>query len=324
MDLYFKNTQYPLVPFQGTNTVLDEAQADFLKEHFLDFKLALYSKFISSPPLVYLDKLHTTNSEVVVEFAVRVKFLEEEIYTNAGTISLNFDFNAFNFSEFARAHFDSADVVDLDSRISSLDGHVSFKNLHSWNAVFDVPLNLTESKLLLEPSTISVLGNHIVDSISCQSAKPLILQTLAEPYNAISTPVTGKVNFIGGANCVISLQNSNNTLTIAAVRNANGSNEEACGIWKDKIPGAEEKDVLCNEAIYSLGGAYPDDSGNIVISGNYPISVSSLTREQLPEKFQNHLGSNYAHIDKFIYVGVPTRALEGACSPVDPEVCPPA
>lgn len=325
MDTYFKATQYPLVPFLGKTTALSDYQADLLKETLVDFKLAVFSNEMIDSPLVYLDEVYSNSGIVILYLNLKAKFKGSTNYTNAARIFLPFNLNdsMFNNEANVRIHFDSGDVIpqSLDSRISSFDGHISFKNLISWQTAFPATINLTESNIMFEPTTISVIGNHIISSIRCQSARPLITQTLNEPYGSISEPVTGKVNFIGGNNCIVNLQESNNTVLLSAVRNANGSNEEVCGIWKEKVPGAEDKDVLCNEAVYSLGGAYPDDSGNIIITGTYPISVSSLTFEQLPDKFKSSAAS-FSHIDKFIYVGSPARALAEACDPVEPEPCP--
>jgi hypothetical protein len=324
MDTYFKNTQYPLVSFLGKNTALNDAQADLLKSTLIDFKLVVYSNRLAEPPLVYLDEIVLDSGFTVLFLNIRAKFVGAAEYINAGRIILGFNLNDAMFDNEAniRAHFNADDIVpqSLDSRISSIDGHISFKDLRSWQSGFPVTVNLTQSKIMFEPSAISVIGNHAVNSIRCQSAKPLITQTLEDGYTAVSAPVTGKVNFIGGDNCIINLQQSNNTVLISAVKNANGTEDEVCGIWKEKVEGAETKDVLCNEAVYSLGGAYPDDAGNIVITGTYPISVSSLTLDQLPDKFKN-LATSFPHIDKFIYVGSPARALADTCPPADLHEC---
>lgn len=325
MDTYFKNTQYPLAPFLGKTTALSDFQADLLKETFIDFKLAVYSNEVAEPPLVYLDDLIVSSSFRVLFLNLRIKFKGDSGYINAARIVLPIDLSNSMFDQEAdiRIHFDSNDTVSgsIDSRLASFDGHVSFKNVRKWETGFPISINLTNSKIMFEPSTISIIGNHVVSSIRCQSAKPLITQTIDEPYSPVSLPVTGKVNFIGGNNCIVNLQQSNNTILLSAVRNANGTNEEICGVWKEKVPGAEDKDVLCNEAVYSLGGAYPDDSGNIVITGTYPISVSSLTFEQLPDKFKSSAAA-FSHIDKFIYVGSPARALADTCNAAEPEACP--
>jgi hypothetical protein len=229
-------------------------------------------------------------------------------------------------SEFVRVHFDLTDAENVDARLLGIDGHISFANFRAWETEFSQSLNLEQSKVMFEPSTINVIGNHVVESIRCQYALPLITQnsnqTPDERYTPLSDYVKGNVNFVGGNNCVINLQQFSNTVLVSALQNANGDDEERCGVWANKIPEAINKDVLCNEAVYSLGGAYPDDAGNVTITGNYPITVSSLSRAQLPDKFQN-IANQFPHVEKFIYIGTPTRALEGACPPINTDTCSP-
>lgn len=325
MDNFFKQAQYPITSFKSSLTELNDTQADALKETFLDFKITLYSNDITAPPLVYLSKVIRSNSIIQLVISIKVKFADNQ-YVVAGRIVLPFEIGTSIFSsnypsDTIRVHFDSSDAVDLDNKIQHIDGHASFKNVSTWLDTFKTSVNLETIPVLFEPSTISIIGNHSVSAIRCQSAKPLINQTAGDRYTALSDPITGNVNIIGGNNCIVSLQQINNTVLISAVKNANGTEEEICGIWKDKTATSAE-DILCNEGVYSIGGAYPDESGNIIISGDYPINVSSLTRDQLPENFSNYIGNNFSHIDRFIFIGTPTRALDSACAPINVEPCP--
>lgn len=328
MDNVFKQTQYPLASFRAVLTKLDDYQADVFKDTFLDFKLVIYSNSITASPLAYLTKVERAGSLIVLQITVKAKFDGANDYINAGTLNLNFNIGTSIFSssygsDTVRVHFDSADMTDLNSKIFSIDGHASFKNVVQWLDAFSATIELQDTPIMFEPSTISLIGNHAVDKIRCQSAKPLIRQTVDSMYESLSSPVTGKVNILGGNNCIISLQEFNNTVLISAVNNANGTLNETCGVWKDKQRTSEE-DILCSEGIYSIGGAFPDESGNLLIAGDYPITVSSLTKDQLPDTISNYINENktrFSHIERFIFIGTPTRALESSCNPVDPPTC---
>lgn len=332
MDNFFKQTQYPIASFRSALTALDDYQADVLKDTFLDFKLSLYSNNITDVPLAYLTKVERSASFVILFITIKAKFDGNTEYLNAGNLVLPFNIGTSIFSQsyssdIIRIHFDTNDVANLNSKILNVDGHASFKSVYKWLEVFTATINLELTPIMFEPSTVTIIGNHAVDKIRCQSAKPLINQNATNGiYNEASLPVTGKVNIVGGDNCIVSLQEFNNTILISAVKNANGTASEICGIWKDKQLTSSD-DVLCNEGVYSLGGAFPDDSGSLIIAGDYPITVSSLTKDQLPQEFSNYIAASngrFAHIERFIFIGTPTRALEGACAPITVETCPPA
>jgi hypothetical protein len=328
MEDLLTTTQYPLVPF--THKVsLSEYQSDFLKSAFTDFRITIYSNKINGPVFGYLTLIRAAGTAVQVGFDFKAKTINDSHLKLICTLTLDFDstFSSSNsaLTGFVRAHFDNTDCVFVATdAITAIDGYACFVGLHRWKDVFS-SLSLQESNIMLEPATISVIGNHRVESFACQFAKPLIIQAenlQSSTYSSLSAPVTGNVNFIAGNNCIITLSPISNSLLISAVRNANNSPEELCGVWKDKVP-ESTKDVLCNEAVYSLGGAYPDDGGNIAITGQYPITVSTRAKDDLPDSPKAAVSSNSGlnHIERFIYVGTVARELESVCEPPTIETC---
>lgn len=325
MDTVLTTTQYPLVPFTH-KVALSEYQSDFLKNAFTDFHITVYSNKIAGPVLGYLTGINSSGNSLKISFNFKAKLTDTDSLQSVCDLVLDFD-SAFALSESSfngsvRVHFDSADCVNLDSaNVSAVDGYACFVGLTRWNTVFN-NLDLKESKILLEPTCITVVGNHRVESFKCQYAKPLIVQAAnpdESPYYPVSAPVSGNVNFVGGNNCLITLQESSNTVLISAIRNANGTDQEVCGVWAEAISDA---DVLCSEATYSLAGAYPDDNGNILITGQYPLSVSTRPKESLPDPIAAFVETPYKHIKTFIYVGAIARGLEAVCDPPIPEICP--
>jgi hypothetical protein len=328
MDDLLTTTQYPLVPFTH-KVILSEYQSDFLKSAFTDFRITIYSNKINGPVFGYLTSIRAADTVVQIGFDFKAKTINDPNLKLVCTLTLDFD-STFSSSNSAltgsvRAHFDNADCAFIATdTITAVDGYACFVGLNRWKTVFS-SLNLQESNIMLEPATISIVGNHRVESFACQSAKPLIIQAENPEnsiYSSLSAPVAGNVNFIAGNNCIITLSPISNSLLISAVRNANNSPEELCGVWKDKVP-ESVKDVLCNEAVYSLGGAYPDDGGNIAITGQYPITVSTRAKEDLPDSAAAAVNSssNLNHIERFIYVGTVARELESVCEPPTAEVC---
>ena len=159
----------------------------------------------------------------------------------------------------------------------------------------------------LEASTTSVFGDHRVHSIKCRNSKPLIEQTVESQYEFTSSSCVGDVKLVPGNNCSISILPATRTIVVSAQRNANGTQEEQCGIWKDKVG---EKDVLCNEAIYSISGAEPDENGDVQVRTEIPLAVSSLRGQDIAELDPAFSGavSQFPHIMRFIYVGLPKSA----------------
>lgn len=316
----FNTIQYPLAVFAHQDTGLAPPAIDALKAHLVDFKIQLYSKHIVNHVFGYLVKIETTDSNLSFEFEFKTTFNDSTEFNAFGTLTLTFDLTQpYAAQDKVRAYFDSTDFEQLDAKITAVEGYICVDKLTDFKAKLAATGSTsTINNVILEPTTITVIGNHRVDNFRCQFAKPLLLQTAAATYTDLSEPVAGAVNFIGGANCAISLQQFSNTLVISAIKNVNGSDEERCGVWANKIDSV--RDVLCNEPAYSLGGINPDDSGNLNLIGEYPFAVTPLTLNQLPPPFQP-LANGFPHISKFLFVGLPGGSTNAACD-LDPSTLP--
>lgn len=321
MDTVFSITQYPLVPFTQ-KVALSEYQSDFLKSSFTDFHITFYSNKLNSFVFGYLNSIKVTDTDFNISFEFKAKLDNYNDLQLIGSLNLNFTYSFLASLDKVRVHFDGSDCSFLNTDlVNAVDGYACFKNIQEWKNVFRNELKLNDSNILLEPVTISIIGNHIVEAFICKHAKPLIVQAALNNesiYRDAGPEVSGQVKFIGGNNCLIQIQEFSNTVLISAVRNANGESDERCGVWKDRIIEAGNKDILCDEAVYSLGGAYPDDNGNIVIAAQYPLSISTRSRADLPQAVQSHVGNNFSHIKDFIYLGSVGAGLEDACTPPDP------
>lgn len=318
----FNTVQYPLAVFAHPQTTLPDKIIDALKKHFVDFRLQLYSTSINSHVFGYLTKI--LNNGNLVEFYFDFKAVTPESELNSFdtwvSLKLSFDSTAeYAAQEKLRVYFDDDDCSFVDPKILKLEGYACFDKLAEFtNTLSSVGSLPSVVDVMVEPSTISIIGKHRVDYFQCQYAKPLLLQTAENTYTELSEPVTGAVNFIGGANCLISLQSFSNSVIISALRGANGSVEEKCGVWAESVDA--ELDVLCNEAAYSIGGATPDGNGNIDILGEYPFTVTPLALPQLPLPFQA-VASNFPHIIRFIFVGLPGGSSSITCN-IDPDTLP--
>jgi hypothetical protein len=294
----FKSIQYPIAQL---DSLIDNNQADVLKACFIDFKLYIYTNDAVDKPVVYLTDVIPTSNELKLAFNV------VSIFDNDAALTLNLEFDLtqnYAADNEVRFYFDENDCENVNSKITKVNGYACFSNLNALNAAFLLFGPRVEMRNLMEPTTCSVVGNHKVDSFKAQYAKPLLLQTADSAYGTESAGVQGNVNFVAGSNCSITLQSFNNSVVISALRNANGTNEELCGIWRDAI---SNEDTLCDEAVYSLGGAYPDDNGNLLITGNYPLVVSSVDKADLPPSLRQQIaGTSYNHIKKVIYIGLPS------------------
>lgn len=314
----FKHNQYPIVPFSSI-TGLNETQADFLKTHFIDFKTQIYSNTINNAVYVYLVRVLHEADKILFYFTFTSKS-----YEIAALLKLEFDLANPDLSQFVRVHFDSSDFEFINSDITAINGYISLFDIPSFVPMFSSNNPNNTIRLMLEPSTVSIIGNHRVDNFKTQFAKPLLIQSESstEIYEPVSEPVTGHVKFVGGNNCIITVQEVPNNVVISAVRNANGTPEERCGIWNQPVA---SKDILCDEPVYSLGGAYPDNDGNIVISGQYPLSVSVLTNEEVRNQLPNFsINSSYNHIANFIVIGSITgQDFEENCQPNNTDICNP-
>ena len=224
--------------------------------------------------------------------------------------------DVFN-QEFFRVHFDTSDFLGVGNFNDALypyvpppygfyyDGYITLSGnriIVAFNSTVATPVMVD-----FEPSTVAVFSGHRVDSLSCRNMKPLLVQTSDNRYEYPSDGCTGDVKFVPGANCSISVQPATRTVVISAQKNANDTQEEQCGAWNDKV---SDKDILCNEAIYSISGAEPDDNGDIQIKADIPLTVSSLRAQDITvfsPDFSAAL-SEFQHIMRFIYVGLPKSA----------------
>jgi len=310
----FKTIQYPF-----TLLSLPPLYVAGLKEHFVDFRLQVYSNSIISHVAGYLTSVIAQPDTIRLTFEFKTSFLNSSFGLCA---SLTLDIDTLNepyaYQQNVRVYFDSSDFTYIHPQISNLEGYLCFNDLENMRKLFEVLGNIESIvDATLEPTTMAVIGSHRVDAFKCQSAKPLILQTDETVYEDISDPVSGAVNLVAGANCVVTLQEFSNTVIIAAAKNANGTDDERCGIWSSKIPNADN-DVLCDEAVYSIGGAIPDDSGNVLIEGKYPLTVSSLTKPELPSSFLS-LTAGLDHIERYIFVGLPVTDSGVNCNIEEPQ-----
>lgn len=312
----FGTIQYPLALLNSSS--MSAVQIDGLKKHLVDFRLQVYSNSITTHVIGYLTGILTGADSVKMTFQFKTSFAGSSNFVDCAALTLLFNTTQpYAQQQNVRIYFDTSDFSGVDSAISKLEGYLCISDLYDMRRLFEQGGGLADiAGAALEPTTISVIGAHRVDAFRCQFAKPLILQTNEDMYGPVSEPVSGAVNFVAGANCVVTLQEFANTVILSAARNANGTDEERCGIWSEKIPGAS-KDVLCDEAVYSIGGAVPDDAGNVLIQGQYPLVVSSLTKEQLPADFQT-LADGFNHINRYIFVGLPVTDSGVNCNIQEP------
>ena len=294
MYTYTSNVSYPLVDVAklGGSSTMQGA----VKQVLVDFRISIYSDSIVVTPTVDLTSFILTTGGVNLTLLVKAP-------AAVATITLQTSITAQGFT---RVHFDTSDCIftapstDLNTQV---EGFICFTT--SAEALTALEGSLFEpTSCPFEPTTVSVFSKHRVHSIKCRNKKPLITQTVASKYTVDSEPILGAVKLVAGSNCSISLQPRTNTIILTAQQLARSSQEEVCGVWRDKVP--DSKDTLCNEVIYTISGAEPDANGNLKLLAQAPLSVSSLKREQLPDRFDN-ITSNaqFASIIRFIYIGLP-------------------
>lgn len=334
----FKATDYPLRPYKAFTTGLSDPQAAALKAGLIDIRFNVYAAALPYLLVGQLMACTTTATTLTLKFnlvgSTQIRTGQGQQltikYNPALKLSLTFNKTAAYATEpYIRAYFDLTDCTEVAAFITAMDGYICLDNLAELWAAFEanggVPVigntgGLAAGPVCLEPTTVAVIGSHRVDYFVCDYAKPLLLHAPAtDNYSVQSEPVTGAVTLLQGANCSITLQEYSNTVIIAAVKGNNGTVVEKCGKWGDRLPTV--KDVLCTDAVYSLAGASPDDTGALEIKGQYPLTVGAYSYSKLPEAFKTQgLAGAYPHIAKFIVIGLNNSALDANCPPV-PDLC---
>jgi len=297
---YFKDVSYPL---QDTDVLAsaDDAQIDLLKQALIDYKVQVYNA-ISSEAITATVK-DVRSGEQLIRFTLALS-------DSSGGVELLGVFNSSS-DDFIRFHFsaDASDIATADSFLGTwqnsnihISGFFCFKGLGSFTTG---QINTTGLEFALEPSRIAVFSKHRVDSIVCQNALPLLVQTVTNRYEDPQAPALGHVKLQAGNNCLISIQPALNTVVISAQNQANDTSSEVCGVWKDKV---SDKDILCNEVVYSISGVEPDNNGDIKVAGDAPVTVNALPLEDLPEPFINKIQNSqesFSDIIRYIYIGLP-------------------
>jgi len=305
MYYQFQAMDYPFIDIIET---LAEDKGQALKASFVDFKLNVYSNVVAGIPLAKIVRITGSASSITLSLAIK----DSKSGVELGAANLAFN-NSHGSEDFVRYHFDSSDFATVAPGYS-FEGYFCFNQLNDLIAAFSEYTSGLTTLLKLEPATTAVFCNHRVDSIRCQTAKPLILQTTSSTHSYTDGGVgaVGDVKLIPGNNCTISIQKSTNTIIVGAQRNANDLVEEQCGVWSEKILPASglSKDVLCNEVIYSISGVTPDDNGNVIVQALTPLICSSLTADEVQtyNSAFNGVLSQFSGIMRFVYVGLPRTA----------------
>lgn len=298
---YFENVAYPLK--LETITGFPDAQMSALKSSFVDFRLNIYGQDISRHVFVTITRINCSNNDLRLRVVVYFDGLSPE-NTIADAV-LVFPNDSYASQQFVRYHFDNLDFPGIDPKYA-IEGFFCFSRISDLISVF-APVGELGIALVLEPSTISVFSNHRVDQISCRNVLPLLKQDASNRYGSKSDPVLGNVKLVPGNNCTISVQPATRTILIGAQQGANDTAEEQCGIWSEKV---DDKDILCNEAIYSISGVVPDSAGNIQLAASSPLTVSSYTYQEMSQNYSafSAVLSQFSHIIRFIYIGLPQSA----------------
>lgn len=291
----FNQIAYPLVEFSSGST--EQVQA--LRSCIVDFKVYVAGDWFPTTPKVTLVSLYRAPGQplkLLLTLNIDTVLL--------GSAILNIPDDAYASQDFVRYYFDSDDFPLVSGY--KLEGYIALSKAQILFQTFAAAQPIAVNAVF-EATTAVVLSNHRVHQITCRSAKPLLQQTPASRYTDESQPVTGAVKLVAGNNCTISVLPSTKTIIIGAQQGANDSGDELCGTWSEKV---SSKDILCNEAIYSISGVDPDSNGNINILAETPLAVSALTAADIQgvaPDFSGVLGG-FSHIIRFIYVGLPQSA----------------
>lgn len=294
---YFSNVDYPLQSVTAATT----SQRNALKKCLVDFKLYIAGDSFAIVPKVVLFSVHKPAGQ-----PLRLTLTVTSNIT-LGIAHLEFADDSYATQEYVRYYFNSDDFAQTEPGYS-FEGYICFNNLQSMFAPFGLP-EPTFTVTQFEPSTVVVLCKQRVHQITCRSALPLLLQTGDNRYTDESAPVLGDVKFVAGDNCTISVVTSTSTVIVGAQQGANDSPNEQCGAWAEKV---SEKDILCNEGIYSISGVEPDDNGDVRVLAQSPLVVSAFTQEVLtglnPDFAPGPTLPDFSHIKRFIYIGLPQSA----------------
>lgn len=295
---YFEHIAYPLESLSSLNSIQQQA----LKSAFVDFRMNVYSAEVDQLVQLTVKTLDCSSNSLKLDVDVRLLGRAEPVLARA---TLEFPNDSYASQQFVRYHFDSSDFTNLDPAYT-LEGFFCFSNLDVLIATL-APFGPIGISSRMELSTISIFSHHRVEQISCRNALPLLNQSSTTRYGPTSAAVLGDVRFVPGNNCTISVQPATRTILIGAQQNANDSSEEQCGIWSEKVG---DKDILCNEAIYSISGVEPDSSGNVQIQASNPLTVSSFTIDEMRTNYPafSAVLSPFSHIIRFIYIGLPQSA----------------
>ncbi len=291
----FNQIAYPLVDFSSGST--EQVQA--LRSALVDFKIYVAGDSFSAVPKVTLVSLYKA-TEQPLKLLLELKV--DNIVLGSTTLTVADD--SYATQEFVRYYFDSDDWPVVSGY--KVEGYICLNKAQTLFQTFaaEQPVAIN---VAFEPSTVVVLSNHRVHQITCRSAKPLLQQTPTDRYGAESLPVLGDVKLVAGNNCTISVLPDTKTIIIGAQQGANDSGDELCGVWAEKV---SPKDILCDEAIYSISGVDPDSNGNIDIKAETPLVVSSFTKMELEQVAPAFIPvvSQFPDIIRFIYVGLPQSA----------------
>lgn len=294
---YFSNVDYPL---QRINTGAT-SQLNALRKSLVDFKLYIAGDYFAEVPVVTLFSVHKPAGQPLKLTLI--------VTTNTllGIAHLEFEDDSYATQEYVRYYFNSDDFTSVASGYS-FEGYICFNNLQLMFEPFTSSIHIF-TVTPFEPSTVVVLCKQRVHQITCRSALPLLLQTGDNRYTDESAPVLGDVKFVAGDNCTISVVTSTNTVIVGAQEGANDSPNEQCGAWAEKVG---PKDILCNEAIYSISGVEPDDNGDVRVLAQSPLVVSAFTQDVLtglnPDFAPGPTLPDFSHIKRFIYIGLPRSA----------------
>jgi hypothetical protein len=288
----FNQIDYPLVAFNSGSA----AQIKALRSAFIDFKLYVTGNVFPAAPKVTLVSIYKQIGQ-----PLKLQLTLTSSTTTLGSAVLNIPDDQYATQEFVRYYFDSDDFIPIAGY--KIEGYICITRAQDLFSPFSAsqPIFINRD---FEPGTIVALSHHRVDQLTCRYAKPLLQQTPTSRYTNESEPVLGDVKLIPGNNCTISVLPSTKTIIIGAQRGANDSGDELCGTWSDKV---NQKDTLCNEAIYGISGVNPDSNGNINITAQSPLVVSNLTALDLANSAPqfNQVLNQFSHIIRFIYVGLP-------------------
>ena len=310
MYKYSEGSDYPFTESLGT------AVGSPASKHILDFRLNLYIDQILGTEVTTVVAAISGFTKVdsdTLTVKIRIKsYPEDSVEADAATIAdleLTVRRSDSSVGEFVRYHFD----VD-DAPSSTIPSNLWFEGfmgvIDPGGFVDRYPSGANISSFLpkvnkFEPTTINVFSRHRVNEVQCRYALPLFASStdpLGQQYSAV-TSATGYVKLLGGDNCVVSLQESTNTIALTALIGANGTDSERCGIWGNPSSTGGKQ---CNQVIHSVSGVAPTSTGDITITADSPLQVSTVERADIPNQALRDFvvnNTSMGHIDTCIYIG---------------------